>query len=350
MTPGDYTVQTKTSDASGLAKLLAARLIITQTAPTMLTKTSTQAEVGGSGGVTGTSYANTDSSIYCFDTTSTATTCSAANPSRFSPAPTVEFQATLKAGTSGTTYAQLYDVTSAAAVSGSEVSTTNSTSYTLQKSGSITLTAGHEYRVQVKRDTANGNIANAKIVLDQSDATNGISAFETVQVYNHKVQAPTVPITYFTLNYDNSFAPANFTGNKSFYFESTMLISATGTATTQLYNKTNSDPIDTPTTSEITTTSTSYSRVRSANLANNTDWPTDASDLTVRQKCGTNCTVIGSFKNNNRSWLVIQIQSLPVPELAIFALPAVAFLPKIVSWFTRRRKLAPVESSFVGEI
>jgi len=37
-------------------------------------------------------------------------------------------------------------------------------------------------------------------------------------------------------------------------------------------------------------------------------------------------------------WLIIQAQSMPVPEIAIFALPAMLFLPKIVFWWKNRTR------------
>jgi len=65
--------------------------------------------------------------------------------------------------TAGTVYAQLYDLTSEG--SAMQVST-NETSFTLVRSGAITLTNGHTYRLRVgKVDTDAGEIVGGKLVI-----------------------------------------------------------------------------------------------------------------------------------------------------------------------------------------
>jgi hypothetical protein len=77
----------------------------------------------------------------------------------------ITFEANLKsANGSGPAYARLYNVTSGVAVSGSEVSTSN-TSYTLKSSGNLNLWSGNNlYRVQVKsHDSQEASFGNGKI-------------------------------------------------------------------------------------------------------------------------------------------------------------------------------------------
>lgn len=102
----DYTVRVKCDDSTGNAKIKAARLIIVQTDPGSITDTQTQIEVGNNETTTGTSYADlTDKKIYRYTS------------GNFSPAPTVNFEASLKA-TAGTTNVPF---TTAATTTGWEV-------------------------------------------------------------------------------------------------------------------------------------------------------------------------------------------------------------------------------------
>ena len=67
---------------------------------------------------------------------------------------------------SGTFYARLYDVTAAAAVTGSDASTTSTTPVRIRV-GPVTLTNGNSYRVQRGVDTALGDageLINARLV------------------------------------------------------------------------------------------------------------------------------------------------------------------------------------------
>lgn len=352
----DLTVQVKSSSASWSAVLLTARLIITQADPTKLTKTQTHVEVGDfQTGLSSATYATlTNPVIYLYDS------------SKFTPNSgsnfAVYFEASLYNGnTTNTVYAQLFRCDSsstttcvasggngdAGAVTGSEVSCSNATtpacqtSYARVRSGDIkaNLTDSRVYVVQYKVSAGStSRIANAKLVIEQADATNGITALETVQVYNTAVLTPNTNNTYFIFWPYNSFNPANFTGTMSYFYETTMKVSnASGTATAQLYNFTDLSAIAS---SEITTSSTSYSRVRTASSLT---MPSATKDMTAMLKCGTGCSNTAAYSYSNRiSQLVIQISSLPVPEYAIFALPGIIFLPKIVSWLKRRRRLALV--------
>ena len=124
------TVRILTQNAAATAYIQAARIVVLQAGSDggSITASETQVEVGDAQAVSATSYGNiTDPKIYCFDGT-IATSCTANSPSIWNPGPTIYFEATIKAGASGTTYAQLA-TTGGSAVSNSAVSTA-STSYT----------------------------------------------------------------------------------------------------------------------------------------------------------------------------------------------------------------------------
>ena len=314
--------------------LNAARVIITQTHATMLTATETQIEVGINSPVSSTSYATSifEAKHYCYDSTSNnGTACVAASPSRFSPAPTYYFEATLQNdNSSGSTEAELFACTSATEctggtpVSGSEVSVTGTT-WKLKRSSAITLTAGKVYLVMIKMTTAGtGYIANAKIILVQSDATNGISGVETIQMYAN-TGTPTTT-SYAITGHPNSFTSGSFSGTLTYYNESTNWVAdakePSGTGKTRITDGGGQQL------GEVTTTSTTQQRTRSGSLGTPSDAVFDSQIECT--SCANRTMRIGN------EWLIIQAQSMPVPEIAIFALPAMLFLPKIVSWWKRR--------------
>jgi len=87
---------------------------------------------------------------------------------------------------------------------------------------------------------------------------------------------------------------------------------------------------------EISTTSASATRKRSAAFS-----PTDNNNYDSYIRCQSdagNCS--GDSKtgfSDSDSWMVIQLSSIPVPEIAILALPAMFALPKIVAWWRANR-------------
>ena len=339
----ELTIQIKTSNASGAARVRSARLIITQADPTMLTETSTQVEMGMKSSTTATSYTELlNPRRYCFDSDDTTTTCSD-NPAGTSctgtittnwcPVATVEFHATIAVSSANDTASvDLYDGSSTIA----EVTTT-STTWSRQEDTTVTLTAGGTYYVRVKcadgddaGTTCSALIASAKIVLDQTDATNGVTDLETIQTYGNFFLNPNTNPNYFIFRFNNSFVPANLTGTKTYFFEATMKASnASATTRTQLYNLTSAAAV---TSSEVATISTTLSRVRSSSLS----MPSSTAEMAVRRAC-TICSIGNAYTTTvGNDWLIIQIQSLPVPEYAIFALPAMLFLPRIISWWKQR--------------
>lgn len=68
--------------------------------------------------------------------------------------------------TTGTVYARLYDVTAAAAVSGSQVSTASGT-FVLVESDELDLVDGHEYRAQFGKVSGDaGELYSARLIFE----------------------------------------------------------------------------------------------------------------------------------------------------------------------------------------
>ena len=226
--------------------------------------------------------------------------------------------------------ARLYNATQSQAVSGSDVNIVGG-STSRARSGSITLTAGNAYLVQTKKasyQTNGSNIVNAKIILDQSD-NNGVSALETVQQYtNRNAGARATDFSaYQSIEYMNDFNSSNISGSKTYYYEVMMYITTakngSGTAASQLSTGMGIN----------TTTSATLIRLRSS-LTEPSNQELDAQVM-----CNA-CTGTGTNVTLGNAWLIIQMQSIPVPEFAVFALPGMLFLPRIVRWIKERRKKA----------
>ena len=306
-----YTVRWKTGNTAYSPTLLAARFIVIQTNATKITDTQTQVEVGGNETTTATSYTNlTNKKIWRYDS------------SKFSPAPTAYFEAVISNDTAGqTTYAALYTdgATCSSQVSGSEVSTTGTTWSRVRSSG-ISLTDGTDYTVCVKASANTAKIANSKIVLEQTDATNGIRAVELYQMQVNSLLTD-ADATYSSSYRYTSFNPginptqSSFEGGTfTYYYEATMKTSA-GTGYATLYNATSGTAI---TGGEITTASTTYSRVRSGDITANMPYGpsslSQAQDMDTQAKnSATNTTSLAS------SWVIIQVSNLSNVTNTIYA-------------------------------
>jgi hypothetical protein len=293
----------------------AARLIIAQAvgAGSSIANTQTQVEVGNSqNDFSNTSYSTlTDHKIYLFDI------------NKFSGTKTVYFEATLHTDTAGNTVsAQLLQCTSVSncssgsAVSGSEVTHTGNTNWTRKRTASgITLTDDANFAVQVKMSGGTGDIANAKIIIEQSSDNMGLTDIELVHEY---------------VNTKNSLAQ---TGTTAY----ARLSVAEGAAVSG---------------STVSTTNTSYTRVRSSSITTSTNaYDTEISldNSTFTEQGYVNPYTSGNWvggtftylfeatlrtpSSNNEdisnSWLIIQVSSLAVPENLIYFLPFIVFLPRI---------------------
>lgn len=159
-----------------------------------------------------------------------------------------------------TAYSELYNKTAGAAVSGSEVTTT-STSNTRLRSSALTLTGSDTYTDRYKNDGSNTTTYyGARVVVEQS--ANAITSTETqITLFNYTVNTTTsssyvVPGTIGASHF--LYTSANWDGTVAIYFEAIFKTSG-GTAGSQLATVAGVAVAS----SEVTTTSTSYARVRS---------------------------------------------------------------------------------------
>jgi len=309
-----YTVRFRVDATSGTAKVRAARLIVVQSSTTMITDTQTQVEIGNSETTTSSSYVGlTNVKYYLYDS------------SKFNPAPTVYFEATMRATAATTAYAILADsIVPGGACNGqlasSEVSVTGAT-WTRVRSSAITLTRGSVYGVCIRNSTSGqtAGIANAKIIIEQSDTTGGIKALETVQQQINTLATDT-DSTYTLQSYFNRFDPANFKGGNFNIFYEVDLKTSAGTAYAQLFNVSGSYTVG----PELTTTTTSdFARLRSSEITSSL--PGVASDLDTQLKNSATNTTSAS-----NSWLIIQISNLQIPENLLFFLPLALFIPVLL--------------------
>jgi hypothetical protein len=305
---GDYTIRFKTT-AGDTAIVKGARLRIIQTNPTLISKTLTQIEVGNS--QTSTSLSSirlTDFKSYRWDS------------SKFSGTPAVYFEATIKnSNASRITSAELSAVSDCSTVvTGSSVTVTGTT-WSRSRSSNIfaNLTTGTDYWVCIHVNIAStASIANAKIIVEQSNV-GGITDFETVQ-QGVNTLATDADSTYTSQNFSNQFDPDNFYGGSFVYLYEATLKTSAGTGYSQLYDQTAGSAISG---SEVSTTSTSYSRQRSSSLT----MPASAANMDTQIKnSSTNTTSVSN------SWLIIQVSGLQVPENVWLLIPIVIFIPVII--------------------
>lgn len=139
---------------------------------------------------------------------------------KFSPSPTVSFEATIYTAAGGTAKARLWNVTDGAVVSGSEVSTTN-TSPTRVRSGSITLTDAKDYRMEVTNGTDNTTInhTSGKIIFNQS----GTIAKTQINKQTSFIIDSGFTTSYQQTNHWVTVTPANLPSNVTYYYEATMI-------------------------------------------------------------------------------------------------------------------------------
>jgi len=290
---GDYSVRFKLDATSGTAYLKAARLIVLQSSTSPLTDTQTQIELGSVGTTTSTSPVSPGSTkYYLFD------------PSKYSGTVNAYFEATLKT-TGGTAYAQLYNRTNSTIVSESTISTT-STDYTRVRSPALstnwdTLNSDeYEVRIYSSSGTETTNLANAKVIIDQSE----VAGLGQVELYHSQVTGVTTTTntSYTQSSFYNLFDPDSFRDYNYFkvFYEAT-LNAPSDTASVSLYNTTNSDIINSPANSELSVGAT-LSRLRTDNLIHNTDWPSEAKEFDTIFKSET-----GNTTYVHNSWLIIQV-------------------------------------------
>jgi len=304
-----YTVRARSTNTNTQV-ITAARLIVIQSNSTKITGTGTQVELGSRTTTTSTTYTGfSDTKVWRYDS------------SKYTPAPTAYFEATLSNDTADqTTYAALYTdgETCSSQVTGSEVSVTGTT-WSHVQSGSITLSTDTDYSVCIKAGANTARIANAKIILDQSDA-NGIRDLE---LYHMQVNSL---MTDADATYSNAYRYTLFNpgisatqisfegGNFNYFYEATLKTSA-GTGYARLINATSGAAISG---GEITTAATTYTRVRSGDISSG--MPTAQSTLSSGQTMDTQ--IRNSATNTTsvaNSWVVIQVTDLANTSNTVYA-------------------------------
>ncbi len=215
----------------------------------------------------------------------------------YTPAEELEISAKVKLQQCDEASCSWTDVTS------SEITTT-STTYTNIRTSALTLTSARRYRVAVAKSANTGtvNISNAKLIIEQTHA-DGLTGIELIHEHINTLATDT-DSTYTSQLFQNTFTPANLSTTIS-YFEATLKTSA-GTGYAQAYNNTAAAAISS---SEVSTASTSYTRVRSSSLT----MPVSASELDTQVKnSATNTTSVGS------SWFVIHLSGTSTGTLPVW--------------------------------
>jgi hypothetical protein len=278
----NYTVRIRSSHAQTTAKLVSAKLIVLQDNGGGISDTQSSVELGSSQTTTATSYGMlTSPKIYYYDT------------DNFSGTITTYFEASLKGSSGGVTaYAALSaDPSCASTVSGSEVSVTGTT-WNVARSSAITLPTDKEYFTCFKTSSGTGSMANAKLLINLSGSLDRVQTVQQLQPY----AATDADTSYTTQSPINRTTKSNYAGDDAFYYLETVMKSSAGTGYAQLYN------LGTPaavTGSELSTTSTAFTRSYTANLESNLD-PDQDYAIQIKNSA-TNTTTLAN------AWLVAQV-------------------------------------------
>jgi hypothetical protein len=227
-------------------------------------------------------------------------------------------------GSQESVYAALYNITNSTTVGNSTISSATNV-WGLVRSGALTsdwdTTNDDQYEVRwyTSDSSAPAQLANAKIILSQSDPS-GLTALETVQ------QLVNSPITDTDNTYtdqemqnqynyhlevdENSFAG----GTLTYIYESTMFTDA-GTAYSLLKNDTNGTTIPN---SELTTASTSATRVTSGDLAAGMPkYPQNTTkDFDTQAR---NSAASGNTTTINSSWLKVRVSNLATSGVTAYS-------------------------------
>jgi signal peptidase I len=170
-------------------------------------------------------------------------------------------EATMAAGSGTTVSVQLYDVTSAAAVSGAEVSTASTTATTV-RSSAFTLSNAHDVQWQSKVGSllVSSSITSVKLLSAQQFPTKTQTAVP-ISGAGQSAAASTafgIPVGATKWLYETASLDGTVTVNLEAVMDSS---SALATTSLQLVDRTSASTVTT-----LTTTSTSAARVRSGSL------------------------------------------------------------------------------------
>lgn len=292
----EYTVRIWLDATTGTAHLQTARLVIDQESSN-IQRTITQVELGNHDTVSDVTYnLITGPKIFRW------------NEDDYTDISSIRFEASLNIDDGdGTAYAALSSSTDCSTtVSGSQVSTSN-TSYTRVRSGDFSgnLDNNTNYWVCIRstiNDTA--SIINAKLIIEQENTQSGLSSITLYHPFNTKVISHDESTLVFA-DYPQQFQPAKFEADFiNYYFEATMRTTGAN-GYIRLYDLDSASNISD---SQLTVTSSGYSRLRTSNL---TSMPTSSAEVDAQiWNDGTDDTIVSS------SWLIIQINRILDPQLS----------------------------------
>jgi hypothetical protein len=190
-------------------------------------------------------------------------------------------------------YAELYNKTNSTVVA---TVSTSSENYQRVRSGALSTnwdtSNADQYVVRIY--TSNGAntayLSNAKIIIDQAE-TGGVNKLELAHQYMTTSRIQTYA-SYVQDTFINEYQPTSFMTphRRKVYFDVTMKTSG-GVGYASLYNVSDTDTIDSGTSSEVTTTGTSFEQRISGNLGDNADWPQATKTLDSIMKATNTYTV-----------------------------------------------------------
>ena len=192
-------------------------------------------------------------------------------------------------------YAELYNLTDLASVSGSEIST-SSNAFGRIRSTSFTLADGKDYVVRIRSSDGSVRISNAKLIFSQSEA-GGVTALQTVQSYDTTIFERTA--SSFAESYSrNYFDSTNFVGYDTLeYYYEVIIKTNAGTAYTLLRDNTAGSDLSG---TQLTTTNTSYTQLKTSDLSGVLP---SAGELVPRTRASSSSYTASQIS----SWLVIDL-------------------------------------------
>jgi hypothetical protein len=210
---------------------------------------------------------------------------------KFSSTLTAYFEATLASDqATASAQARLFNLTDNEAVSNSTV-TVSGTTWSRSRSSALTigpsagnLKSGKEYVLQLSYTSGvNTRIANAHIILSQTNS-GGITQTELVHTYVNQAEGGGGS-SYASQNFLNQYNPSDWAGGAFTYSYESDLSANSGTAYSQFYNSSDSSAVSS---SEVTTTNSYASRIRTSSLSmptssKNMDTQTKGTFLTLTQ-------------------------------------------------------------------
>jgi len=188
------------------------------------------------------------------------------------------------------------------------------------------LVDGATYEIKIESDTGGANdIANAKIILEQHTTGEAITATEIYHQYlnSNQSHAQTGTTAYAQMSVAGGSALAD------------SKVSSTGTSYERQWSSSISPADEVTYDTELSLDDATYTEKDFDNLYDADNFVSGTFtyyfESTLRTPSANNMDV-------SNSWLIIQITDLQVPEIVIFLIPVIIFLPKIVEWLIGLKK------------